>query len=187
MKTIHRIWKFAVYRYLFPGQLAFGVFFLNLFGNRTRTRALLQSLEPCPEGSLGREIWLLLRSRNLELVPWYERHDLKHVLLGYPPYPPDEIRMQAFMFGNAGFSPVYTLIFLLFVIWTPEVWPELPYHYRVGQLTRPVGDWDIERFAHRNVAELRLDIGLEQARRQAAAEWMRFFVGGPAQPPAECA
>lgn len=187
MKTLYRFWTFLSYRYFFPGQLAFGVFFLNLFGNRKRTRALLHALEPCPEGSLGRGIWLFLHERGLELVPGYERHDLKHVLLGYRAYPPDEMRMQAFMFGNAGFSLAHTLIFLSFVVWTPEVWLELPYHFRVGRLTRPIAHWTIEYFAHRDLADLRAEIGLEQARRQAAAEWMRIFMGGQAQSPTECA
>lgn len=180
MKTLHDLWKHVSYRYIFPGQLRFGVFFLNLFGNRAYARALACSLEYCREGTLGRAIWLFLRARNFELVPWYERHDLKHVLLGYPPYPPGEIRMQAFMFGNAGFSVVHTLIFLSFVIWTPEVWPELPYHYRVGQLTKPIGHWTVEQYADRDLEELRLEIGLEAARRQATEAWMRLFLGSAA-------
>lgn len=177
MKNLHRIWKWLVYERIFPAQLAFGVFFLNLFGNRCRLRALLADLEHCPEGSLGRELWLTLRAKNLELVPWYERHDLKHILLGYPQYPPDEIRMQAFMFGNAGFSLVHTLIFLSFVVWTPAVWLELPYHYRVGQYTQPIGHWQLDQYAHRDLAALRAEIGLDNARYRATAEWMAVFTG----------
>lgn len=142
----------------------------------------MTGLENYQEGTLGKELWLLMKQKNLAFVPWYENHDLKHVLLGYPQYPPDEIRMQAFMFGNAGFSVIHTLIFLLFVIWIPEVWPELPYHYRVGKLTAPVGSWRLADVADRELADLRKQIGLEAARRQAAGEWLLIITGRPAMP-----
>lgn len=182
MKHTYPFFKHLAYNHIFPAQLAFGVFFLNLFGNRKRLKALMSDLEYYPEGTLGKELWLLMKQKNLEFVPWYERHDLKHILLGYPQHAPDEIRMQAFMFGNAGFSFVHTLIFLAFVVWTPEVWPELPYHYRVGQLTAPIGDWRLEEVVDKDLSALRNDIGLEAARRQAAEEWMRVFTGSPAMP-----
>ncbi len=67
------------------------------------------------------------------------------------------------------------VLFSMFAVWTPEVWLELPYHYRVGQLTARIGGWDIERFAHRQVAELRLEIGLEAAHEAARAEFLGGF------------
>lgn len=73
-------------------------------------------------------------------------------------------------------------MFLSFVIWTPEVWPELPYHYRVGRLTAPIGDWRLEDVADRDLEALRTEIGLEAARRQATAEWMKIWTGAPVLP-----
>jgi hypothetical protein len=160
---------------IFHQQLAFGVFFLKLFGQRHQTHQLFVSLENYQEGTLGKEIWHMLCKKEYELVPYYEKHDLKHVLLGYPQAAGDEMKMQAFMFGNAGFKLPMVFISMIFVIWTPEVWLEMPYHYRVGQLTKSVGGWKIEDYAHRNVAELQQEIGLIAAHSQAKKEFLAAF------------
>ena len=56
------------------------------------------------EGTLGKEIAKCLKENNLNLVPNYESHDLKHTLLNFKMTPLDEIRMQAFMIGNGNWS-----------------------------------------------------------------------------------
>ena len=160
---------------IFPTQLAFGVFFLKLFGDVRKARADFEALEHCPDGTIGQGIWQMLNGGQYEPVPFYEKHDLKHVLLGYPPAACDEMRMQAFMFGNAGFSLSSLVMFGMFVVWTPEVWLELPYHFRVGQLTKPVGDWEIADFKNKKVSELRLEIGLDRAHELARLEFLGAF------------
>jgi Coenzyme Q (ubiquinone) biosynthesis protein Coq4 len=160
---------------IFHQQLSFGVFFLKLLGKHRNAHTLFVSLEAYEDGTLGKEIWKMLRTNKYELVPYYEKHDLKHVLLNYPQTAGDEMRMQAFMFGNAGFKLPMVLISIIFVIWTPEVWLELPYHYRVGQLTKAVGGWKIEDFGHRSVSELRQEIGLSAAHEQAKQEFKAAF------------
>jgi hypothetical protein len=182
MCTFTQLTRRIALRVLFPRQLAVGAFFLNLTGSRRRRQLLMERLEQCPDGSLGREVWLLLRQNGYEPVTRYENHDLKHVLLGYRQEAEDEIRMQAFMFGNAGFSVFSVLTFLLFVVYTPRVWRELPFHYRSGALVAPIGHWTLATHAERDVAALRAQINLEQARLTAAslpgtyrslvAEWM---------------
>lgn len=71
------------------------------------------------------------------------------------------------MFGNAGFSIFVSFVFLMFVIWTPDVWPELPYHHRVGKLTEPNGDRKVEEVVHLDLGQLRQGIGLYEARKKA--------------------
>lgn len=164
---IFRAWLRFAHRVLFARQLAFFVFFLNIFGHKKRVNEELSVLQYCAPGTLGQKIWEMMQANNLEFVPWYEHHDMKHALLGYPQHAPDEMRMQAFMFGNAGFSPFYVFIFAIFVIWTPDAWSSLSYHYRCGQYTAPIGGWRILDFAHRDLAELRLEIGLDAAKEKA--------------------
>lgn len=160
-------WLRFAHRVIFVRQLNIGIFFLNLLGDKKAAKRRQDLLEHCAPGTLGRAIWEMLSEKNLDVVPWYEEHDMKHALLGFQQYAPDEIRMQAFMFGNAGFSAFSVLTFLLFVVWTPDVWPELAFHYRCGKRTAPIGHWRVEDYAHRDLEELRREIGLEEARRIA--------------------
>jgi hypothetical protein len=169
MCTFTRLTRRIALRVLFPRQLAAGTFFLNLTGSRRRRRLLMAHLEQCPEGSLGRGVWLLLRQNGYEPVSRYEDHDLKHVLLGYRQEPEDEIRMQAFMFGNAGFSVFSVLTFLMFVVYTPGVWAELPFHYRSGALAAPIGHWTLETHGDCDLSDLQEQMQLEQARLTAAS------------------
>lgn len=148
---------------VFHYQLAFGIFFLNLFGNRELAKKRMEAIAQCAPGTLGYSIYNLMISNNLDFVPWYEGHDMKHALLGYRQQASDEIRMQAFMFGNAGFSCFSILTFLMFVIWTPDTWADLPQHYRAGKLTRPIGHWVLEDVMHSDIDMLRREIGLAAA------------------------
>ena len=160
-------WLRFAHRVIFARQLDFGIFFLKLFGDKEEAKRLFALIENSAEGTLGRSVWDMLHAKHLDFVPSYENHDLKHALLGYRQEAPEEIRMQAFMFGNAGFSLFSIATFLMFILWTPDVWLEMPYHYRCGRLTKPIGHWHIEAFAHRDLEALRLEIGLEVAREQA--------------------
>lgn len=160
-------WLRFAHQEIFVRQLNIGIFFLNRFGDKKGATQRLKNLECCAPGTLGRAVWEMMHAKGLDFVPWYEEHDLKHALLGFRQYAPDEIRMQAFMFGNAGFSTFSVFTFLLFVAWTPDAWPDLRYHYRCGRLTAPVGHWRIADYAHRNLEELRREIGLEAARTKA--------------------
>ncbi|HYE55154.1 MAG TPA: hypothetical protein VD996_09935 [Chitinophagaceae bacterium] len=54
-----------------------------------------------PEGTLGKDIADCLQKHRLRLVPKFESHDLKHVVLNFQMTPADEIRMQAFMMGKS--------------------------------------------------------------------------------------
>lgn len=147
---------------VFPKQLAFGVFFLNLFGNRTYSETLEKYLETLPPNTIGNEIITTLKKHGHRLVAGYETHDLKHILLGYEMEADDEMLMQAFMVGN-NFTFLNTFISLFFVIWTPNVWCKLKYHYLIGKLTKCIGHWKIEDVAHLSIDEVRKQIGLKQA------------------------
>jgi hypothetical protein len=160
-------WLRFAHRVIFARQLDFGIFFLKLFGDKKEAKRLFALIENSAEGTLGRSVWDMLHNKHLDFVPSYENHDLKHALLGYRQEAPEEIRMQAFMFGNAGFSLFSIATFLMFILWTPDVWLEMSYHYRCGSLTKPIGHWRIEAFAHRDLEALRLEIGLEAAREKA--------------------
>ena len=161
---IYRAWLRFAHRVVFHQLLSLGIFFIRLFSDRKLAKSRYDLLINCPENTLGHAVLAMLKAKSLRFVPRYENHDLKHALLGFRQEAPQEICMQAFMFGNAGFSVFSVLTFLVFVVWTPDVWMELSYHYRCGRLTSTIGHWRIEDYAHRDLEELRKEIGLERAR-----------------------
>jgi len=60
----------------------------------------LKELDMMPSGTLGKETAVTLKENKYQLIPSYEMHDFKHVLLNYPMTGIGEIRMQFFALGN---------------------------------------------------------------------------------------
>lgn len=148
---------------IFPGQLTIAVAVLNFFGDTDSCKRLMKEMAGLPESTLGNRLYQIMADHAVELVPWYKEHDLKHALLGYKMEAPDEMRMQCFMWGNAGFSLVTTVITLFFIIWTPEMWPDARYHYRAGQLVKNITPYRLEESIYLDLSELRKEIQLEKA------------------------
>ena len=116
-----------------------------------------------PQNTLGKHLHQLMAQRKLELVPWYEDHDMKHALLGYEMEAPEEMKMQAFMFGNAGFPVFIIIVTFFFMIWTPEMWPDFRYHYKIGELVKPLKNWKLEYYMAHDLLALRREIGIQEA------------------------
>ena len=57
-------------------------------------------LQSFQAGTLGNDLIIFLKQRNLPLLKHYARHDLKHVLLGYDTTEEGEACLQSFMFGQ---------------------------------------------------------------------------------------
>lgn len=175
---MQKIIKFLLrisHEFIFPKQLAFGIFFLRLFGDKKYCINLKMKIEKCKKRTVGFVMNNFLDKNNLSLVPWYEQHDLKHVITGYGISAAEEMRMQAFMFGNAGFRPMVTLMTLSFLIWTPDVWKELPYHFLIGKFTKPIRGLQIEEVMDLDLLELQQNIGLEEARLKASYFFKELF------------
>jgi ubiquinone biosynthesis protein Coq4 len=121
-----------------------------------------QYLQTLPPGTLGRGVADLLQRHHLQLIPHYEDHDLKHVLLGYDMTPEDELKLKAFMCGNGDLS-VTSVGFLALGLLTPELWPQLAAHYRRGRRTQPVRHWRLLEYAAHDLEPLRQQIGFYEA------------------------
>jgi hypothetical protein len=89
----------------------------------------LRTLEP---GTVGREIAEMLDSKNYRLIPKFENHDLKHIILDYDMTMKDEIRMQAYLVGNGNFT-LPCLIFLALGLFYPSIWKDLPGEFNCGR------------------------------------------------------
>jgi hypothetical protein len=124
-------------------------------------RARQRQLQRLPPGTAGRTVADLLAAHGLHLLPGFESHDLKHVLLGYPMTPADELRLKAFMLGNGDWS-IPNLALLSLALLTPPEWPDLWRHYQWGRRTPSIVHWRLADYATRNLAELRQLLGTEQ-------------------------
>lgn len=108
-----------------------------------------------PEGTLGKDIANCLEENKLRLVPNYESHDLKHVLLDFKMTPVDEIRMQAFMLGNGNYSVPSFMIFIFGFMLLPDLWKTFYLDYKNGSKSKPIKTWNIEDYAHCQTSTLR--------------------------------
>lgn len=147
---------------IFPFQLNMAVAVLNFFGDVKECKKLMTKMSTLPDCTLGKKLFDIMQANRIELVPWYNEHDLKHVLLGYKMDTLEEMRMQCFMWGNAGFSVFTTIMTFFFIIWTPEMWSDAKYHFNAGKLVKNVTKYKLESTIHRNLQSLRTEIELEK-------------------------
>lgn len=115
----------------------------------------VDALRILSEGTLGNDIAKCLDKHNLRLVPGYESHDLKHVLLDFKMTPVDEIRMQAFMLGNGNYTLPCLAILTFGAVLLPDKWPTLCKDFKRGRNTKPVSSWTIDQYAEMETTQLR--------------------------------
>lgn len=118
------------------------------------TWAQQELLARLPVGTVGRAVADLLAAHRLQLIPGYENHDLKHVLLGYAMTPDDELKLKVFMLGNGDWSLASLLLSLLAGL-TPEQWPVLWQHYQRGRRAPSIVRWQLTDYASQDLASLR--------------------------------
>ncbi len=114
-----------------------------------------RQLKELPDGTLGKDIATCLKKNGLRLVPNYESHDLKHVLLDFKMTPVDEIRMQAFMLGNRNYSFPSFSIFIFGALFLPDLWTTFYKDFLNGRSAKPISSWSIEDYAHCETSTLR--------------------------------
>lgn len=131
---------------------------IEYFNNMERYHRQVDELRKLENGTLGKDIANCLDDHKLTLVPKYESHDLKHVLLDYKMTAEDEIRMQAFMIGNGNYSIPSFTIFFFGAILLPELWTTFYADFEKGRQTVPISNWTINDFANRPIKELRNDL-----------------------------
>jgi ubiquinone biosynthesis protein Coq4 len=108
-----------------------------------------------PEGSLGRSLILMLEENDFQLLTHYAKHDMKHILLGYPTTDKGEVCLQAFMLGNGhiSFPVLSTLAFG--VLTMPEYWASFCHAYQRGRSAYPIHNWKWNVIVHEQTAVLK--------------------------------
>ncbi|MCH2032298.1 MAG: ubiquinone biosynthesis protein COQ4 [Tenacibaculum sp.] len=131
---------------------------IELFSKMEPYKKKVSELRKLEDGTLGKEIAKYLDYNNLNLVPQYESHDLKHILLNYQMTAEDEIRMQAFMIGNGNYSIPSFAILTFGAILLPDLWATFYSDFQKGKKTIGISEWTIEKYATRNLIELRAEL-----------------------------
>lgn len=108
----------------------------KIYGSLTLTPKLNQ-LRTLKNGTVGKEIANLLDNLGYRLIPKFENHDLKHVILEYEMTMKDEIRMQAYLVGNGNFT-LPCLIFLSLGLFYPSIWLDLPREFKNGKASKSI-------------------------------------------------
>lgn len=94
-----------------------------------------------PDGTLGRELVDFLSTKELQLLPYYAKHDIKHILLEYDTTDEGEGCLQCFMLGNRHVSfPVIATVLYGFIT-MPEYWPAFSKAFKRGRSCKPIENW----------------------------------------------
>lgn len=94
------------------------------------------------DGTVGRELYLFFHHHNLDILPHYEKHDIKHVVLGYPPTEEGEVSLQCFMLANGRITlPVLCSVAVGFLI-MPEHWKSFKKAWIKGRQTPQLDQLD---------------------------------------------
>ncbi len=94
-----------------------------------------------PEGTLGKGLACFLEVNNLQLLPYYARHDIKHILLCYDTTDEGEGSLQCFMLGNGHLSfPVVATVVYCFIT-MPEYWHLFRKAFMRGRQAPEISHW----------------------------------------------
>lgn len=113
-----------------------GMPYFRLMRKPTNFPYAIADLEQFPSASVGQHLHHFLTHHNLDLLPYYEKHDIKHVLLGYPPTESGEVCLQCFMWAN-GRRTLPVLIAVMFGWLTmPEYWTDFRAAFKRGRANK---------------------------------------------------
>ena len=93
------------------------------------------------EGSLGKDLYNFLENKDLHLLPYYAKHDIKHVLLDYDTTGEGEVCLQCFMLGNRHISFPVAATVVYGMLTMPEYWTKFRKAYLRGQMAPDIRDW----------------------------------------------
>lgn len=101
----------------------------------------IENLLQFPDGSVGKDLAVFLEQRKLPLLPYYARHDIKHLLLGYDTTDEGEVCLQCFMLGNRHISFPVVATVSFGIITMPGHWKKFVDSYRGGRNSIAISDW----------------------------------------------
>ena len=121
-----------------------------------------EDLYQLPDGSLGKQLVNMLDKKQLKLLPYYAKHDIKHILLQYDTTEEGEVCLQCFMLGNGhlSFPVAATVLYGLFTM--PEYWKSFRQAYNRGAACASINNWEWFTLLNEPVNSLIHKIGTTQ-------------------------
>ena len=118
-------------------------------------------LKQFPENTLGKDLVIFLEVKELHLLPYYAKHDIKHLLLGYDTTDEGEVCLQCFMLGNkhVSFPVMATVLYGIFTM--PEYWHSFKNAFKKGQRYLPIEDWKWFELLPFSITDLRNQMQLK--------------------------
>jgi ubiquinone biosynthesis protein Coq4 len=122
----------------------------------------LAELQQLPGGSLGNELFHFLTRNKFTLLPHFETHDVKHVLLDYAATGKDEACIQYFYIGNGHYSIATVVSAIASFILMPEYFFAFRKAFQRGKKALPIGNIHLGHLLHCNTQELKLRFHIEE-------------------------
>jgi hypothetical protein len=114
----------------------------------------LSQLRTLQNGTVGHEIAKMLDSKKYRLIPKFENHDLKHIILDYEMTMKDEIRMQAYLVGNGNYT-LPCLFFLSLGLFYPTIWKDLPTEFKKGKKANSIHFLTLDNCMDKSLTEVK--------------------------------
>ncbi|UEG51183.1 hypothetical protein LK994_06805 [Ferruginibacter lapsinanis] len=100
-----------------------------------------EQLQQFPDATLGKDLIDMLETKKLKLLPYYAKHDIKHLLLNYDTTDEGEVCLQCFMLGNRHISFPVLISVVFGYVTMPEYWSKFKSAYQRGQRSAFIADW----------------------------------------------
>lgn len=127
------------------------------FRNNAPFHYSMKELESFPSGTLGKDLVEYLNKKGFKLLRNYERHDCKHLILGYEMDEVGEACMQFYFLGNRHYSvPVISTVIITFVL-MPEHWNKFYLEFKKGRKGKVFDDLDYNKLVHLKTLDLRAE------------------------------
>jgi hypothetical protein len=106
-------------------------------------------------GTMGRDLVEFVEHKGLDLLPYYAKHDMKHILLEYDTTDEGEVCLQCFMMGNGhlSFPVLATVVFGMTTM--PEHWKKFSIAYQRGKAANCIKHWNWLGMLKQRTATLR--------------------------------
>ncbi|MDQ6530162.1 hypothetical protein [Flavobacterium sp. LHD-85] len=134
------------------------IWLLELIHGKNYLTPKLNHLRTLQYGTVGREVAEMLDNKQYRLIPKFENHDLKHVILEYEMTMKDEIRMQAYLIGNGNFTFPCLLFFSLGIFY-PSIWKDLLSEYQTGKASKSIHFLTLDNCMELKLADVKNEYG----------------------------